>query len=101
MPLYVTEYSMLAREDHGKPIATGQEPAENEFTITLSGTSAQSGQLANATRFVMVHTSEICHIAFGTNPTATTSHRRLPADATVFYGIKAGSELRIAAITGT
>lgn len=98
--LYITEYDRLAKEDYGPPVPTGMEPSLGDQTVPISGTSAQSATLNEKTRFVMVHTDVVCHIAFADNPTATTSNRRLPADSTIFYGVENTSNFKIAVIQG-
>lgn len=98
--LYITEYARLAREDHGPAVQAGEEPAIAESTIAIGATSTASGVLSAETRFVMIHTDAICHVKIAANAVANTNHRRLPADATVFYGIKPGTELKVAVIEG-
>lgn len=99
MPVYITEYAALARDRFNFHIAAGKEPAIAEQVRTVSGASAQSAAFNEQTAFVMVHTSEAAHLAFGTNPTATTNAHRLGAGETRFYGVYPGHKL--AAIAGS
>jgi len=98
--LYITEYDRLAKEDYGPPVPTGMEPSLGDQTVAIGATSTTSAALNTKTRFVMIHTDTICHIAFATTPTATTSNRRLPADSTIFYGVENTSTFKIAVIQG-
>jgi hypothetical protein len=99
MAIYITEYSTLARDFPGWHVAAGQEPAVAEQVRTISGTSAQSAPFSSATAFVMVHASAAAHLAFGSNPVATTGAHRIGAGETRFYGVRAGQ--RLAAIQGS
>lgn len=98
--LYLTQYDQLAKEEYGPPVPTGQEPSLGDSVLAISGANEVSPTLHPRTRFVMVHTDVVCHIAFGTDPTATTSNRRLPADSTIFYGVGPETKLKIAVIQG-
>lgn len=99
--LYITQYDKLASQEYGPSVQVGLEPSLGDSTVAIGSSSEQSGQLNPKTRFVMVHTDAICHVAFGGNPTATTGNRRLPADATIFYGVDPTKDLQLAVITGT
>lgn len=99
MPLYITEYERLARSGDGPLVAAGQEPAVTEQKITIGGTTAQSAVFNDRTTFVMVHSDETCHLAFGQNPTAAATAHRFGAGETRFYGVSALQ--RLAVITGT
>lgn len=99
MPVYITEYAALARDRFDFHIAAGKEPAIAEQVRTVSGASAQSSAFNEQTAFVMVHASEACHLAFGSNPTAATTAHRMGAGETRFYGVITGHKL--AAIAGS
>lgn len=105
MPVYIREYKELARERYGGPgvcIPAGKEPALGQQTkIDASGVSQQSAVFDSETTFVLVTTDEICHITFGTNPTATTNDHRMPADSTQFFGVERSGGLKLAVIAGT
>jgi len=47
--------------------------------ITASGTSQQSSAFAGSTTLVVIDSDEKVHVAFGSNPTATTSYICIPA----------------------
>jgi len=42
-------------------------------TISFTGTSAQSSALGSATNLVRLYSTEECFVAFGSNPTASSS----------------------------
>jgi len=89
--LYITEYPDW---DAGLP----KEPPIAQQTVSFS-TSTQSSAFNANTRIVRIHTDAICSIEFGASPTATTSKRRLPADATEYFAVEGG--MKVAAITNT
>lgn len=99
MPLYLTEYRKVASGDHGHAIQAGEEPPLAEDKLDIGPTSVKSNQFHKETRLIMVHTDSICHVAIGQEPTASTENRRLPADTTIFYGLKELSKLAV--IEGT
>ena len=90
--LYVTEYADWDAE-------SPKEPAINNQTVTFSASVACASAFMSQTRLVRIHTDTICHITFAASPTATTSHRRLPADATEYFAVESG--MKVAAILGT
>jgi hypothetical protein len=98
--LYITEYS-----DIGGYVATGTaqiaaEPEVASQTVSF-GASTQSSAFNAATRMVRLHTDSICSVKFGTNPTATTTNRRMPADATEYFSVPVNSAYKVAAVTNT
>ncbi len=103
--LYIKEYDRLAREEHGGPggtVQAGVEPALAEHVLAISGSSvAMTEPFTPETRFIMVHTDTICHIKFGKEPSANDGNQRLPADATMFFGIRPTAELKLAVKSGT
>jgi len=98
--LYITEYARLADDEPGRTIQAGQEPPVNEYTISITGSSQPSLTFHQSTRFVMIGTDAVCHIAFGDDPVASSANRRLPADSTVFYGVPNATQYKLAVIEG-
>jgi hypothetical protein len=92
--LYITEYRKLAIEGQGAFVPIGVEPSSTA-TLAIGAASAQSGALNSATKFVRVHTDAICHVSFGTNPTATTSSMRFAAGQTEFFGVVGGHKVAV------
>jgi hypothetical protein len=96
--LYISEYAQLG--DLGSSselLPLSLEPPLAEQTVALSGASAQSNAFGPFTKYIRVHTDAICSILVGSNPTATTAKKRIPADHTEYFGVKPGD--KIAAIT--
>jgi len=99
MPLYISEYHRSGIALNGQTLAAGEEPSIATQKITISGASAQSAAFNANTKFIRVHTSEICSITFGSNPTATVAHARLVAGQTEYFSVFAGQ--KVAVITNT
>lgn len=102
--VFLTEFRMLGREDHGGAgtiIQTPLEPPIRDQQVAIGSSSVQSDVLNAETRVVRVHTDAICHIDVGTNPTAGTTKRRLPANAIEYIAIPPGTQFRVAVITGS
>ena len=98
--LYVTEYATLALGARGESMQIGQEPAIAEQTVAIGVGSAQSSAFAAQTTFVRLHSDAICSVAFGTNPTATASNKRMAAGQTEFFGVNSRAS-KVAVITNT
>lgn len=98
--LYVRQFQRLASDTGGHSVDAGMEPAMPDQVIAFTGTS-DSITLDAKAYFVELHADNVCHYVFG--PTATTSNMRLPADGTVFKGLRhvEGQTLTLSAIEGT
>ena len=86
--LFVTEYARLAIESQGIPVLVGLEPSKTQ-TVAVGAGSLQA-TLGLGTKFVRLHTDAICHVKFGTNPTASATEMRMAANQTEFFGVKGG-----------
>ena len=98
MPLYITEHekpSILS----GNIMPMVEMPPLAQQKITVSGASAQSASFSSTTRVVGLHTSEVCSVSFGTNPTAAITDRRLAANTTEYFEVLPSS--KVAVITNT
>jgi hypothetical protein len=98
MPIYVTEFAD-SKVFQGQVLPVSSCPPIAEQRLTISGVSAQTSAFNSRTRIVRVSTSEVCSIAFGASPTATTSTMRLAANATEYFAVNGGD--RLAGITNT
>jgi hypothetical protein len=67
--------------------------------LTASGTSQQSAAFATGTTLVVVDSDEKVHVAFGANPTATTSYVAIPAGARAEFNLT-GAGQKVAVIAG-
>ena len=96
--LYITEFNLEGVDAMGRlmPAARTIPIAEQKVTFT---TSTQSAALNASTTLVRLHTDGACSIAFGTNPTATTSNMRMALDQTEYFAVQPGTGLKIAAIS--
>lgn len=99
--LYVTEFAAQGRDARGYVAPVALEPPVANQTVAISGVSAASNAFAANTGLVRIHTDTTCSIAFGTAPTATTSTRRLPANATEYFAVPVGQSYKVAVITNT
>lgn len=96
--LYISEYDRMPTDGLG--IASmGKEPAIATQTVAIGVASAQSNAFNSKTKFIRLHTDAICSVQFGSNPTATASHARMPAGQTEFFGVEGGH--KVAVITNT
>lgn len=92
--LFITEYDRLGT-DTRTDVEVGREPALATQRVAISGSSAQSAAFNANTKFVRIHTDQICSILFGANPTATTSTTRLAADSTEYFGVTGGHKVAV------
>lgn len=74
--LYIWEFSeTMVRDGTQVPRAPG---ILQQLPVPLSNTSAQSSPFNAATAYILISTDQICSIAIGSNPVATTNSFRLP-----------------------
>lgn len=69
------------------PFDTVQAP------MTPSGTSQQSSAFHEDTTVITVEADEAVHVYAGVNPTATTSHPKIPAGGTRSFRVTGGHKL--------
>lgn len=99
--LYVTEFSDIGQTVRGaSQIAAVNSGTVDQTPVTFS-TSTQSAAFNAATVLVRIHTDAICSIAFGTNPTATTSNFRMAADQVEYFSVPVGQSYKVAAVSNT
>ena len=97
--VYITELARQGRDASGKRMVVGEEPGVANQTVNITASSVQSSAFNAATAFVRVSTDAICSIEIGTNPTATATTRRLPANSTEYFAVPIGQSYKLAAIT--
>ena len=103
--LYIEEYAAVGASYSAvgpwrSALGAAQEPSNAAQTIALTGSSTQCSTAFQAsTQLIRVHTDAICSIAFGLNPTAVTTSKRLAANQTEYFGVRPGD--KIAAIVNT
>lgn len=97
--LDITEYAELAVDAPGKTIAVGREPAVAEQQLAITSPAVQSAAFSDTTKFIRVHADTACRIAYGVDPTATGAHRRIPANGTEYFGVRAGHKISVITTT--
>lgn len=87
---------------NGHIIGVGEEPAYATQVVTYTGTAAASAAFGAETRWVRVHTDGICSLKFSAAATAATvNDARMAAGATEYWGVVAGSAMKVSAIVNT
>ena len=99
--LYITEYVRQGRDGAGYNMVVADEPPVAQQTVAITAGSVQSTAFNNDTKFVRISTDAVCSIEFGTNPTASATKRRLPANTTEYFSIPGGAGYKVAVITNT
>lgn len=99
--VYITEYARQGRDASGFQMVVADEPPIVNQTVAITVGSVQSSAFNNLTKFVRVSTDAVCSIEFGTNPTASSTTRRMPANTTEYFSVPQGSGYKIAVITNT
>ena len=97
--VYVTEFVGADEKTNVLVPAAKVAGLVDQTPITLTGSSAQSAAFGAGAGLVRVHTDAICSIAFGANPTATTSSMRLGAGQTEYFAVAPG--MKVAVISNT
>ena len=96
--IYITELANKGAAESGVSIEVASMPPLAEQTITVTGSSAQSAAFNAKTKFIRVATDTPVNLAFGSNPTATTSLLYLPSGAVEYFAVTPG--MKVAAIQG-
>lgn len=91
MPLHITYWSGAAGD---LPITAGDISSE---TLSISGTSAQSGAAPTEARIVSVYATEAARFTVGSNPTASATSAYIAAGERIWRSIEATQ--KIAGIT--
>ena len=99
--LFVTEYARQGRDASGYQMVVAEEPQVANQVVAIGAGTVQSSAFNANTNFVRISTDAICSIEFGTNPTATTTTRRLPANTTEYFAVPRGLSYKVAVITNT
>lgn len=74
-------------------------PPVTSQTVAIGGASSQSAAFGATTHAVLLGTDAICSVKFGSDPTATATDTRLPANALTMFGVRPGD--KVAVITNT
>lgn len=84
---------------YGNSLPVPAMPPVAEQVVAIGVASAQSAAFNAETRMVGIHADAICSVAFGVNPTAVATNRRLAANSTEYFEVIAGH--KVAVITNT
>jgi hypothetical protein len=77
---------MRGYQSHYRPVTTQK--------VTVSGSSAAvASGFGNYVQVVRVVADAACHVALGTNPTATVNDMLLPANAAEYFSVSPGEKL--------
>ena len=95
--LQIIEYASIGNDARGLVPQVAQLPALATQNITISGTSAQSAAFNKDTRFVCLIGDVAYRFLAGSNPTASSTDQRRPADSPEYFGVT--PSIKIAAIT--
>ena len=96
--LYISEFVTIGGTGNF-PVAGAFQPSITTQTVAIGATALASSAFNALTTFVRLHTDGICSVAFGANPTATTSSARLAANQTEYFGVVPGQKVSV--ITNT
>jgi hypothetical protein len=64
-------------------------------TVAISGSSTQSAAMGQYTSAVRLCATVDCYVAFGTNPTATSSSLYLPANVPEYFAVRESCEVAV------
>lgn len=92
---YITEYLRQPLDGISRVLPAGQEPAVTVQKIAIGAGSVQSAAFNEKTTFVAINVDATCSVAFGENPTATTSGARIPTDGTMYFGVFPGHKVAV------
>lgn len=95
--LNVVEFEEMALDNNGNLIQVPICPPVASQNVTFT-TSTQSSALNDRTRFVMVLSSGAAYIKFGANPTAVAGDIAIPGEVPLFFGVRKGASLKVAAL---
>jgi hypothetical protein len=93
--VYVTEYLALGKGALDNVTQAPAEPPLAEQLVAITGSSTQSAAFNQRTRFVRVHADAICSVAFGSNPTAVNTAKRLAANQTEYFGVNGNDKIAV------
>ena len=99
--LYITEFNSQGYDLRGNLAPVAQLPAIAEQTVATGASSVQSAAFSPSTAIVRLHSDATCSVAFGVNPTATTSSMRLYANSPEYFMLQPGQGYKLAVIANT
>lgn len=94
--LWIREYRRLGVDESKREMPVPSEPGVADQTVTFT-TATQSSAFDAATRYIRVIGSAAFHYSVGTNPTATTSSLKWPADMPLDIEVPSGNKISVIA----
>lgn len=70
-------------------------PITDQTPVNFGSGVASSAAFQSFTRIVRLEADSICSIAWGTNPTATTSNMRLAAGMPEYFAVQGGQKVSV------
>jgi len=93
--LYITEFQYMENaNDIGGVPQIARLPGTTQV-VTFTTSSVQSNAFAETTRFVRIISDAPAAIAYGSNPTATTSSMKISANVAEYFGVTRGQKLAV------
>jgi hypothetical protein len=77
------------------PVVPANKKVAEQTPITATTTSAQSSAFNTGTTIVTIDSDEDVYVAFGANPTATTSSRKVYAKAPQDFAVDPGMKVAV------
>lgn len=87
----VTEFLLYAPS--GVQIADLDALIADQTPVTTSGSSAQSAAFSGDTKMIQISCDTQSAMAYGSNPTATTSNMTIPAGAFIYFKVTGGKKV--------
>lgn len=87
----VTEFLLYA--PGGVQVADLDSLIADQTPVTTSGTTAQSAAFSGDTKMIQVSCDTQSAMAYGSNPTATTSNMTIPAGSFIYWKVSGGKKV--------
>lgn len=92
--IYITEHDRPS-VSYGNLMPVVKMPPIATMTAPIAGTTTQSSGFGTTTFMICIHADTICSVEFGSNPTATTSSRRIASNATEYFEVTPGHKVAV------
>lgn len=94
--LWIREYRRIGVDEAKREMPVPSEPGVADQTVTFT-TATQSNAFNSATSYVRIIGSAAFHYLIASDPTATTSNLKWPADMPLDIEVTAGSKISVVA----
>lgn len=90
---WISEYVEMAQGAQGQLKMIAKEPAlVDQAPVDFTAGTTQSAAFNVKTKWIRVHVDSACHMLVGSNPSATTSVKRLAAGQTEYFEVDGGAK---------